>query len=143
MNKSAKIEMYGRFHGDLFNVPHLLLPGIQFQIKFTKYKSDFYILSTKTEKGAVFRFIDATLHVGHVKPSSAVELAHAKALERVNARYDMTRVALNTFTFGAGSKSVSTDNAVLGTLPKHVLHDGPKRRFHGIGGNQPLSLQAL
>jgi hypothetical protein len=117
-NKSAEIEMYGRVHGDLFNVPQLVLPGVQLQIKS---KSDFYVLSTKTEKGAVFRCIDATLHMRHLKPSLTIQLAHAKALEKVNARYDMTRVALKAFTFGAGSKFVSIEKAVLGTLPKRLL----------------------
>ena len=34
--KSAEIEMYCRVHGDLFNVPRLLPPVVQLQIKFTK-----------------------------------------------------------------------------------------------------------
>ena len=46
------------------------------------------------------RQILATLHVRHVKPSPTIQLAHAKALKKVNAQYDMTRVALKTFTFG-------------------------------------------
>jgi len=34
------------------------------------------------------------------------------------ARYKLTSVELKTFTFPAGSKSLSIDNAVLGTVPK-------------------------
>jgi len=33
----------------------------------------------------------------------------------------MTRVKLKTFTFSAGSKSLSIDNAVLGLVPKRLL----------------------
>jgi hypothetical protein len=33
----------------------------------------------------------------------------------------MFRVALKTFTFEAGSKFLSIDNPVLGTLPKRLL----------------------
>jgi hypothetical protein len=33
----------------------------------------------------------------------------------------MTRVALKTLTFGAVSKSVSIDNAVLGSSPRRLL----------------------
>jgi hypothetical protein len=76
-NNTAEIEMCGRVHGDLFNVPRLLLPGVQLQIKFTKSKSDIYVMSAKA---------DATLHVKHVKPSPTIQLAHAKALEKLNAR---------------------------------------------------------
>jgi len=33
----------------------------------------------------------------------------------------MIRLALKTFTFGVGSKSMSTDNAVMGILPQRLL----------------------
>jgi hypothetical protein len=56
-----------------------------------------------------------------VKPSPTIQLAHAKALEKVNVRYDMIRVALKTFTFGAHSKFVPIVNAVLENLPKRLL----------------------
>jgi hypothetical protein len=94
---------------------------VQLQIKFTKAKSDFYVLSMKSDAKAVFKFLDATLNVNRVQPSPSIQLAHAMALEKVNVRYDMTRVALKTFTFAAGSKSISIDNAVLCTLPKRLL----------------------
>jgi len=61
---------------------------------FTISNSDFYVISTKADTGAIYKFLDATLHVKHVKPSPTIPLAHAKALEKVNARYDMTRVSL-------------------------------------------------
>jgi hypothetical protein len=65
-------------------------------------------------------FLDAALHVSHVKPSPDIDLDHAKVLEKVNDRY-MTSVALKTSTFGACSKSVSIRNTVLGTLSKRRL----------------------
>jgi hypothetical protein len=46
--KSAQIKMYGRVHRDLFNVPRLLLPGVQLQNKFIKSKRDCYVMSTRT-----------------------------------------------------------------------------------------------
>jgi len=54
------VEMYGRMHSDLFNVPQLLLPGVQIQIKFTKSKKGFYLLVPKNDTEAVFKFIDVT-----------------------------------------------------------------------------------
>lgn len=66
-------------------------------------------------------FLDAKLHVRHVKPSLIIQLVHAKALKKANAQCDITHVALNFFTFGVGLESVSIDNAVLGTLPKHLF----------------------
>jgi hypothetical protein len=43
-------------------------------------------MNTKPETEAIFRFLDATLHVRDVKPSPTIHLAHAKTLEKVKAR---------------------------------------------------------
>jgi hypothetical protein len=68
-------------------------------------------LGSKADAGAIFRFLDATLHVRHLKPSPPIKLVHAKDLEKENALYHMTRVALKTFAFEAGSKSMSINKA--------------------------------
>jgi hypothetical protein len=38
MKQGKEIEMYGRIHSDICNVPKFLLPGVSLQIKFTKSK---------------------------------------------------------------------------------------------------------
>lgn len=106
--------MYGRVHANLRNLPLLLLPGLQFQIKFTKFNIVSNVLSSKADTGDVFRFLDTTLHVRHEIPSPTIHLAHAKALEKANARFDMNSVVLKTLTFGAVVKNASIDNAMLG-----------------------------
>lgn len=72
---------------------------------------------SKVDTGTVFGFLDATLNVRHVKQSSTIHLAHAKHLQKVDARYDITRVALKIFCLRVVSKSLSIDIAVLGNLP--------------------------
>jgi len=37
---SRVIEMYGRVHSDICNVPKFIIPGVRIQIKFTKAKQD-------------------------------------------------------------------------------------------------------
>ena len=76
--KSVEIDMYGHVHSYLLNVSRLLLPGVQLQIKFTRSKSDFIAPSNKADFGAVFRFLDSTLHVRHVIPSLTLHLAQPK-----------------------------------------------------------------
>lgn len=119
--------------GDLFNMTRLLLLGVELQIKFTKSKSEFYIFCAKAETWAVLNFMDATLHVRHLKLLPTIQLAHKKVLENVKAR-NMTRVALKTFTFGAGSKSVSIDSSVLKTLLFTMLR---KTDFLGLPDTKP------
>ena len=48
---NADFEMYDRVYGELFNVHHLLLPGVQLEIKFPKSNNEFYVLSNKADRG--------------------------------------------------------------------------------------------
>jgi hypothetical protein len=56
----------------------------------------------------------------------------------------MTRVAIKTFTFEGGSKSMSIDNAVLGTLDKFVLFTMlQKTDFTGSPDSNPYYFRHL
>ena len=62
------------------------------------------------------------MKVKRVKTDPVTPLAHVATLDTgALARYNMTRFELKTFTFSAGSKSLSIDNAVLGLVPKRLL----------------------
>lgn len=56
------------------------------------------------------------------------------------ARYYLTRVELKTFTFSAGSQSLSIDNAVLGRLPKRLLFAMAKKDESRHGRHESLQL---
>jgi hypothetical protein len=72
-------------------------------------------MNKSADTKTTFKFADAYLLVRRVQPNPAILEAHEKALEKgALAWYNMTRVDLKTFTFSAGSKSRSIDNAVLG-----------------------------
>jgi hypothetical protein len=103
----------GRYMLTCLTASQLLLAGVQLPSKCTKSKSNFYLLSDKNYDKTVFKFLDATLSVKHIRPSPYFSPAHAKALEKVNPRNDTTEVVLKTFTFGSGSKSTSIHNSVL------------------------------
>jgi hypothetical protein len=69
-----------------------------------------------------FKILEAQLLVRHITPNPAILHAHNTTLEDgCIAKYHVTRVDVKTFTFAAGSTSLSIDNAVLGTLPKRLL----------------------
>ena len=120
--KQSKVtEMYGRIHVDICNVPKFLLPGIKLQIKFTKAKSSFYLMSTDAESKTTFKFLDAQLLVKRIKPNPKIPLAHEALLKTERALYPITRVELKTFTFSAGPQSLSIDQAVIGRIPKRLL----------------------
>ena len=143
VNKSQEIQIYGRLHSDICNVPRFLPPGVRIQIRLTKAKSSFYLMNKDPESKVVFKFLDAQLLVNLVRSSPSILVAHEKALSHnVVARYNVMRVELKTFTFSGVSQSLSIDNAVLGLLPKRVLFTMVKNTdFLGSMATNPYNLR--
>jgi len=54
VKKSQEVHMYGRLHADICNVPKLIVNGVKMQIKFTKAKPAFYLLSDKEDSKVYF-----------------------------------------------------------------------------------------
>ena len=69
----------------------------------------------------------------HVQPNPTILEAQERALEKwALARYNMTRFDLKSFTFSAGYKSRSIDNAVLRPISKRLLFTMNKKTdFNG------------
>ena len=110
--------MYGRLHAEICNVPTHIINGVKMQIKLTKAKLAFYLLSNTEDSKAYFKVLEALLYVNVIQPSADVIASHnGTLLQGYPVRYNLTRIELKTFTFGAGSQSLSMNNAVLGRLP--------------------------
>ena len=114
--------MYVRIHSDNCNVPLYLLSGVKIQIKFTKARHTFFLISNKADSKVKFVFNEARLYVKRIRPNAQILTSHNEALlQGYPARYNFTRVELKTFTCASGQRSVSLDNAVLGVLPKRLI----------------------
>jgi len=55
-------------------MPQLFLGRVKIQIKFTKAKSNFHVLSSKSDARAIFKFSDATMYVKHVNLLPRIQL---------------------------------------------------------------------
>jgi hypothetical protein len=142
LKQSKVIEMEGRLHADVCNVPTYLLPGVRMQVKLTKAKREFYLMIKDSDSKVVFKFLDAQLLVKRVKPNPAYLIAHTKALQAgAVPKYNLTSVEVKTFTFASGSQSLFIDNAVLGTVPKRLLFKLTKNKdFFGSVDTNPFQL---
>jgi len=80
-----------------------LLPGVRLQVSLTKDHSNFHLMKKSVDSKTVFKFLDAQLLVGSMRPKPAILLAHNSILSKGSlARYNLTRVELKTFIFSAG-----------------------------------------
>ena len=122
LRNSKGLQPFGRLHSDLFNVSLVLLPGVNIQIRLTKTRPSFYMMSKETDTKSTSKYLDAKLLVKRVKTDPVTPLVHVTTLNTwALAGYNMTRLEHKKFTFSAGSKSLSIDNAVLGPVPKRLL----------------------
>ena len=68
IKQSREVEMVGRLHTDICNVPTHLLPGVRIQIKLTKAIREFYLMNKDKDSKVVFELLDAHLLVKRVRP---------------------------------------------------------------------------
>jgi hypothetical protein len=122
IKQRKEIEMVGRLHSDICNVPTHLLPGFRMQIKLTKARPEFYLMYKDEDSIVTFKFLEAQLLFKRVRPNSAYLIAYNTAIEAgALATYNLTRVEVKSFTFASCSQSLSIYNAVFGTLRKRLL----------------------
>lgn len=120
LKNSKSVELYGRVHSDMFNQHRLLLNSVDLRIVFSVEKPEFYVLEKATGKSFI-RIESATLYMNHIQINPNVLLANEMTLTRQPAIYPYKRVEIKAYTAPANGKSISIDNAVLGTLPNLIL----------------------
>ena len=78
LSGSKELQLFGRLHSDLFNVPLVLLPGVNIQIRLKKARPLFYMMSKEADSKTTFKFLDALLLVKRVKTDPVTPLAHVE-----------------------------------------------------------------
>ena len=100
----------------------MILRGVSLQIKLTKDRLCFYMMSKVADSETEFRFLDAQLLVKGVKPDPVMLIDHTSTYKAgALARYNATNVERKTFTFSAVSNYLSIDKADLDPVPKRLI----------------------
>jgi hypothetical protein len=100
IKQSKEVQLIGRLHSDICNVVPYLLPHVKLQIKLTKSKRPFYLMSTKVDSTTKFQFLEAYQIVNRKRPNPSYLIAHNTTLAKGGlARYNLTRVELKTHVF--------------------------------------------
>jgi len=116
--ESHMIDMMGRLHADIFFQERYMLNEVNTKIKLIRSKDVFSLVGTA---GHTVKIVSAVLVVRKVKLSPSIFLAHAKALERTNAKYPIRRVVCKSFTVPAGYLDVSHEKLLSGQLPTRMV----------------------
>ncbi|XP_069072052.1 uncharacterized protein F54H12.2-like [Pleurodeles waltl] len=117
---SRQFDLLGRIHSDLFFQDKLLINGIDLKIKLNRNKDAFCLISGDAEQYKLV-ILSVSLLVKRVKVSQSVRLAHATALQLLNAKYAIERRALKIFSIPAGTRLTLQQNLFLGQLLKLII----------------------
>jgi hypothetical protein len=91
-------------------------------VRLTRACREFYLMAQHPDSMESFKTLEARLLVRHIEPNPSILHAHNVTLDAGGVtKYHLTSVDVKTFTFAAGSHSLSIDNEVLGPLPKQLL----------------------
>ena len=141
-SESNLIDMLGRIHGDLFFQEKLLLNGIGMRIRLVRSKDEFVLVTGERDARYKAKIVEAVLLIRKVRILPAVALAHAKALEKANAKYPFRRVECKTFSIPRGNLDVSQENVFLGQVPSRlVLGIVDNDAFNGTNAKNPFNFK--
>jgi len=137
--ESHEVDMMGRLHADLFFQERYMLNEVATKIKLIRSKDVFALMSANNFH---IKIVSAVMYVRKVKLSPSVFLAHAKALERTNAKYPIRRVICKTFTVPAGFLDVSHEKLFSGQIPSRLVIGLVRNdAFNGAFARNPFNFQ--
>jgi hypothetical protein len=91
---------------------------------------NFFLRTNDADSKVTFKILEARLLVGHIETNNAILVAHNTTLcAGALAKYYLSNVTFKSFTFAAGSQSLSIDTALLEPLPKRVLFTLVKNKY--------------
>ena len=121
ISEGKTVDLLGRIHADLFYQQKFLPNDVTIRIRLIRSKNNFCLMSATPNDNYKIRISDCKIYVRKVKLSPSVFVAHAKALERGNAKYPLHRVVCKTFTVPGGNLDCSQENLFSGQLPTRLV----------------------
>jgi len=82
MKQSKELQMFGRLHSDICNVVPYLLPSVKLQMKLTKGKTLFYLMSRKADFTTKFQFLESYLIINRIRPNPSYLITHSTSLPK-------------------------------------------------------------
>ena len=119
--QSQMVEMMGRLHVDMFLQHRFLLNGVDVKIRLVRSKDAFALMVGGVNPTYKENIVDASVFVRKATLSTAVQMAHIKALDKGTAKYPLRSVDCKVYTIPQGAMTHTHENLFLGTLPKRLV----------------------
>jgi hypothetical protein len=119
--RSRVVEMMGRLHVDMFLQDRFLLNGVDVKIRLVRSKDAFALMAGGANHDYNVNIIDASVFARKATLSTAVQMAHIKAIDKGTAKYPLRRVDCKVYIIPQGAMSHKHENLFLGSLPKRLV----------------------
>jgi hypothetical protein len=116
---SQPVELMGRMHTGLFNLPRFLPSQIDLRLVLTLEKPEFYLMEVDTGVGQI-KILEAAMYINRHAISTDILMAHHTLLNRSNAKFFFKHTEIKSFTIPSGNNNISIENIFLGKLPSFV-----------------------
>ena len=82
LSANKEIELFGRLHSDLRNVPLHIPTDVRLQIRLTKARPSFYMKKKITDSKTTFTFLGPQLLVRRIRPNAVMLISHNSTLSK-------------------------------------------------------------
>ena len=107
-------------HTEKFIAIYFILNNIDIKLVFTRSSDRFCLLRHAASKCTV-SIADTFLRIRRVRVSNALMLAHAMALEKTTAKYQIKRVLVKPFVIAYNSSIFTISGIHFGIMPTRVV----------------------
>ncbi len=143
VKQNRLVDFIGPLYGDLFQMEHWLLPGVEIRLRLWPAKSEFFLMKA-TSIEADFKFVmeDVIYHVCKVTVDDTVAQLQNEVLSTISAKYPYNRSRIHAYTINAGSLQFREDNLFQGEVPdKLVIAMVSSDAYQGSYYKNPFNLQ--
>ena len=134
---SNQVTLIGRPHLDLCFQDRIMLNGVDIKMRLAQSKDSFNLMGDGHVK-----IEDVSLFVPKVEVDPSAQLDHIKGLERMAAKYPVSRVETKVFSVPKGNRMANQENLFLGQLPKRlVIGMIDNKAFNGDKTKNPYNFQ--
>lgn len=142
LTNGRQVELFGRVHGDLFNMSKYLLNNVDMRLAFIREKPEFYMMGDNGHKSEI-KILEANLFVHNHIINPQLLMSHEKLLDKHKlVNYPIKRMTVRNFTVNSGIHTLNLDNIVIGQLPNVVIFGMVNNEaFYGKRSLNPFNFQ--
>ena len=120
--KSKQVELVGKLHLNVATIPKYMLNNIAMQITLTRSDPKFSLCGNCDPNDSYLIFIHAAnIRYRKLNINPSVAIGHAIGLEKVNAKYPLKDIKMNSASIAIGLQELTISNIHTGTIPNRLV----------------------